>query len=357
MIPARLTQSSASGERVGTLTYTSTNTSVGSSGASQSMVPVTSMEGSINAEKIMYPFRVKHLGKTETYTLYAPTAQNRQDWCEAIIQAKTRHAEALFSQNAEPFKLHVLADTAFGYDGISYPSRRIVIKGTPLDRAIQEADHKFEGQSRPAPVCRAPVNCATVFNQPYGRLMCAVGTDYGVYVSEYHNSRGWSRVSGSSRFPRMSLLTLFQAIQIPRVSQIAVLEEFNLFLLISDKALIAYHLDMVCPPSGTPMSQSDGSSRKAPQKLSGSKDVGFFVTGRMKERTLVFYKKRDGIASNFKVLEPVLQKSTTSRSRFLPSTSRRGQTEFFREYDEFYIPAECYSLNLFQTSLATRGGR
>lgn len=77
----------------------------------------------------------------------------------------------------------------------------------------------------------------------------------------------------------------------------------------------------------------------------------------MKERTLVFYKKRDGIASTFKVLEPVLQKSTTSRSRFLPSASRRGQTEFFREYDEFYIPAECYGLNLYQSSLAISTAR
>lgn len=152
------------------------------------------------------------------------------------------------------------------------------------------------------------------------------------------------------------MLTFVQAIQMQRISQIAVLEEFNLFLLISDKALIAYHLDVVCPPSGGHGSRDD-SSRKAPQKLSGSKDIGFFVTGRMKERTLVFYKKRDGIASTFKVLEPVLQKSTTTRSRFLPSSTRRGQTEFFREYDEFYIPAECYGLNLYQSSLAISTAR
>jgi hypothetical protein len=165
------------------------------------MVPITTLEsGSSKEEKIMYPFRIKHLGKTETYTLYAPTAQNRQDWCEAIIQAKTRHAEALFSQNAEPFKLRVLADTAFGYEGLSYPGKRFMIRGTPLDRAIQESEKKFEGQGRPAPVCRAQVNCATVFNQPYGRLMCAVGTDYGVYISEYQNSRGWIRVSSTSDY-------------------------------------------------------------------------------------------------------------------------------------------------------------
>lgn len=189
-------QSTASGGTPGPLIHTNTSLSIGSGNNSSTMVPITTIESTNSKEeKIMYPFRVKHLGKTETYTLYAPSAQNRQDWCEAIIQAKTRHAEALFSQNAEPFKLRVLADTAFGYEGLTYPAKRILIKGTPLDRAIQEAEKKFEGQGRPAPVCRAQVNCATVFNQPYGRLMCAIGTDYGVYISEYQNSRGWVRVS------------------------------------------------------------------------------------------------------------------------------------------------------------------
>ena len=112
-----------------------------------------------------------------------------------------------------------------------------------------------------------------------------------------------------------------------RVTQVAVFEEFNLFLMIADKALIAYHLDVVCPPSGSAIAQNnDASTRRAPQKLSGAKDVGFFATGKMKDRALVFYKKRDGLTSTFKVLEPVLQKSTTTRSRFLPSSTRRGQT-------------------------------
>jgi hypothetical protein len=55
----------------------------------------------------------------------------------------------------------------------------------------------------------------------------------------------------------------------------------------------------------------------------------------------------------FQVLEPILQKSHGNRSRFL----RRGQTEFFREYDEFYIPADSYSINLFHTSLAISTSR
>lgn len=84
-----------------------------------------------------------------------------------------------------------------------------------------------------------------------------------------------------------------------RVTQIAVFEEFNLFLVIADKSLIAYHLDVVCPVSGS-TSQND-STRRAPQKLSGTREVSFFATGRMKDRTLVFYKKREGISSTFKV--------------------------------------------------------
>jgi RhoGEF domain/Pleckstrin homology domain len=182
----------------GTLIHSNTNTSF-SSKDSKTIVTTTVLDQNDKDEKIMYPFRIKHLGKTEVYTLYAPSSTNRQEWCDAIIEAKTRHAASLFAQNAEPFHLRVLADTAFAYDGLSAGSRRINIQGTPLDRAIKEAEERYSGQGRPAPICRAAVNCATVFNQPYGRLMCAIGTDYGVYISEYENPRGWTRVSYALR--------------------------------------------------------------------------------------------------------------------------------------------------------------
>ena len=129
------------------------------------------------------------------------------------------------------------------------------------------------------------------------------------------------------------------------------LEDFNQFLLIADKSVIAYHLDSVCSTTHNGPIQSNDSA--APKKLSGSKDVGFFVTGRMKERTLVFYKKRENLASVFKVLEPVYQKSTEKKRGMF----RRGNTEFFREYDEFYIPAECNGVNLFHSSLAVSTAR
>ncbi|KAJ5044391.1 Rho guanine nucleotide exchange factor [Penicillium rubens] len=284
-------------------------------------------------DKILYPFKIKHLGKTGTYTLYAFSAQSRQEWCQKIIEAKTKHAAALFSQNAEPFRLRVLADTAFAYSDHAPGSKSVTIKGTPLHRAITEVEKQYEGEkTRPPAVCRTAVNCATVFQQPPGRIMCAIGTDYGVYMSELNNPRGW-----------------YRAIPITRVTQVAVFEDFNLLLLIADRSLIAYHLDVVCPPNGKNSQSSQNSARRAPQKLSGNREVGFFAAGRLKDRYLVLYKKREGLSSTFKVLEPVLQKSSTNKSRLF---SRRSQTEFFRDYDEFYIPAETYRINMFHSSLA-----
>jgi CNH domain len=73
----------------------------------------------------------------------------------------------------------------------------------------------------------------------------------------------------------------------------------------------------------------------------------------MKERMLLFYKKKEGMNNTFKVLEPVFQKATEKKSRLFGSRKgAAGATESFRDFDEFYLPTECYSLNLFQTYIA-----
>ncbi|KAK5136716.1 hypothetical protein LTR08_002369 [Meristemomyces frigidus] len=317
---------------------------VNTGGSTNSLQAVTSLGDGKESDRIMYPFKIKHLGST-VYTLFAPNEQARREWVTKIVEAKTKHAAALYAQHAEPFRLRVMADSAFVYDAFGSSSGvgkgSVVIKGTPVDRAIKEVEHRFKDTGRPGPICRARVNCATSFTTTGAvtRQMVAVGTDFGVYISEMENPRGWTR-----------------AIPMSRVTQVAVLEDFNLFLLISDKSLIAYHLDVVCPNerNGPAPVTTDSSSRKAPQKLSGSKDVGFFVSGRMKDRQLVFYKKRENLASVFKVLEPIYQKSTEKKRVGL---FKRGTTEFFREYDEFYIPAECTGINLFHSSLAVSTAR
>ncbi|TPX12258.1 uncharacterized protein E0L32_007144 [Thyridium curvatum] len=302
---------------------------------SSSMTSVTRLGPTTSNEegKILYPFKVKHLGH-EIYTLYAATLQSRQDWVNKIIEAKTRHAKALYTQNAEPFRLRVVADSAFAYDSVSAIGKTpaVSIRGTPLDRAIREMEQVYGPGRGPAPVCRASVNCATAFTA-FGKSIIAIGTDYGVYISEASDPRGWTR-----------------SVQINRVTQIAVLEEFSVCLILADKSLISYPLDVVAPVSNYPAPAHDN-SRKAPQRL--AKDVSFFATARMKDRMLLFYKRKEGLHNTFKVLEPVYQKATEKKSRLFGSRKGgSGNTESFRDYDEFYLPVDCYSINLFQSYIA-----
>lgn len=65
----------------------------------------------------------------------------------------------------------------------------------------------------------------------------------------------------------------------------------------------------------------------------------------------------DRVSRCLQVLEPVYQKSTERRSRFSSALSRRGTTEFFRDFDDFYIPTDTFSLNLFHSSLAVSTAR
>lgn len=46
----------------------------------------------------------------------------------------------------------------------------------------------------------------------------------------------------------------------------------------------------------------------------------------------------------------MFQKASEKKARFPPL--RSGKTEFFRDFDEFYIPTECMGINVFHSSLA-----
>lgn len=298
---------------------------------SSSLNTLTTTVSNENDGKILYPFKLKHLGH-EVYVLYASSARDRMDWCNMIMEAKTNHAKALYEQNAEPFRLRVLADTAFHYDIASAYSKSTVVpvKGTPLDRAICDLESVLGPAQGIAPVCRSHVNCASGFSA-FGKSIIAIGTDFGVYITDPANPRGWTRT-----------------ISAVRVTQIAVLEEFSVCLVVSDRSLISYPLDVVAPVSDFAPPVNDN-PRRAPQRL--AKDVTYFATARMKDRTLIFYKRKEGLHTTFKVLEPIYHKATEKR-RLFGRKSAPGSTESYRDFDEFFFPTECYSLNVFQTYIA-----
>ena len=82
----------------------------------------------------------------------------------------------------------------------------------------------------------------------------------------------------------------FSLFKINHVTQMGILEQFSICLLVADKSLTAYHLDTIIQDCNFLVSNID-SNPFIPQKLSGARDVSFFAIGRIKEITLVFYKK------------------------------------------------------------------
>jgi hypothetical protein len=107
---------------------------------------------------------------------------------------------------------------------------------------------------------------------------------------------------------------------------------------------------VVAPVANMPNPPPADSARRSPTRL--AKDVAFFSLARMKDRMLLFYKRRENLHSMFKVLEPVFQKSTEKRSRLFGRKGGVGTTEAFRDFDEFFFPTECYSLSIFQTYIS-----
>ena len=169
--------------------------------------PVISAGDATNAIKTstklstLWPFRVKHLGRSEVYTLAALSSSDREYWCSKIIEAKQKNAISLSERKREPFQLRVLANTAFVW-GISRSDMSMdqekgyFIRDTPLDRAMQDFEEKFNnGASRALPKDSGAVTCATTFDRPDGGgTVTVVGTAYGVFMSDYNTPGTWTRV-------------------------------------------------------------------------------------------------------------------------------------------------------------------
>lgn len=120
----------------------------------------------------------------------------------------------------------------------------------------------------------------------------AVGCDEGVWIGIRHDAKSLRKV-----------------LHVKAVTNIAVLEEFGIFLVLQDRVseghavfevaklnyhqtLLAYHLEALVPSASSPQ------VRAAPQRLSPGKDVVFFSVGQLSGRTLVLYMKKKGVSVN-----------------------------------------------------------
>jgi hypothetical protein len=309
-------------------TKTISKVNSGASGnASPDMTLVTSLTAPQSDKALIYPFSVTHLSSSgDTYTLYAESSTARQQWVDRIMEAKNERAAT--TSTTEPFQVNIVAESVFG-NPMSFEQLQVIpptlVDFSTMNRALTALRAEpFGSRTLGRAITLSRINCAKLFIAPENtdyahQRLVAVGTDDGVYIGHTPEQSGlctqWTKV-----------------LSLKESTQMDVLEEFGVFLVLANKELIAYALNSIIPqlPALAGATQPPPIA-KQPQRLSGSSSVGFFATGKLKDRMLVLYKKKSGVNAVFKVMEPVVGKADTNRRNLF--SRKKAQTEFFRDYD------------------------
>ncbi|KAG1561222.1 hypothetical protein G6F49_002009 [Rhizopus delemar] len=256
---------------------------------------------SLQQNKNGYPIAFVHLGKQSSgpMTLYAPTLAARKQWADKIEGQR----KALVEKH-KVFHIH-----------------------STSERFFSSFDNK--------------VNCIAVFDK--GRSF-ALGGDQGVYLKREGNGDEPVRI-----------LTM------DKVSQIDVLEQSNLILILADKILYAYSLDTLL---------SIESGIKRGRKISSH--VSFFKVGRILERsmsdgngeavseekTLVCFVRNNAMSSTIRALEPYENTEAKKKNKHKHlGRLIRGNNEVLKVYKDLYIPGEASSIQFFKNVICVGSPR
>ncbi|KAM7222860.1 CNH domain containing protein [Rhypophila decipiens] len=234
-----------------------------------------------------WPITFRHLGKLGyELTLYAANQSARQKWLEFIDDAQQR--------------LRARAD---------------FINTTVLSSGF------FSGSNR--------VNCVAPFD---GGRKLIYGTDNGIYVSD--------RRSKEKQTPPK------RVIDIQHVTQIDVLEEYQLLLVLSSRSLYSYQLGALDP--------NELISSKRGKKIQSN--CTFFRSGICLGRHLVCAVKSTALSTTIKVYEPNDAMSKAKKQKGLSKMFNAGQDEL-KPFKEFYIPTESSSVHFLKSKLCVACSR
>ncbi|KAG6821216.1 hypothetical protein H0H93_004038 [Arthromyces matolae] len=165
------------------------------------------------------------------------------------------------------------------------------------------------------------VNCAAPYN---GGRKIVYGTNDGVYISDLQSGREPVRV--------LALLD---------VSQVDVLEDYQLLIVLSERQVITFPLDALNPKDPT-------AGLKNAKRISSH--TSFFKAGFCLGRVLVCIVKSSQLSSTFKTLEPIDQ---NIRGRSKPTLRKmlQGGNDTLKLFREFYIPVESTSIHYLKTKM------
>ncbi|KAK9768512.1 RHO1 GDP-GTP exchange protein 2 [Basidiobolus ranarum] len=226
-----------------------------------------------------YPLVITHLGRNGmSLTLYAANQADRREWEEKIEQQRD-----LITRETNIFEIEQLSDSStFG----------ITFK----------------------------ITCSTTYS---GGQRVVIGAEDGIYIGTDGTKKSFRKV-----------------IDIEKVSQISVLENFNMLLILSDKVLFSYPLET--------LDSSEIVGAKRARKITSH--VSFFEVGVCVGRTLVCVVKSTAFSSTVKTYEPIPTSVKPKKNSFGRLLIRNG-IDGMKIYKEFYIPTESSSVHFLKSKL------
>ncbi|EPB91715.1 hypothetical protein HMPREF1544_01426 [Mucor circinelloides 1006PhL] len=171
------------------------------------------------------------------------------------------------------------------------------------------------------------VNCTAVFDN--GKSL-VLGGDQGVYLKK--------EGSGDE---------LIRILAMDKVSQIDILEQSNLILVLADKILYTYSFDTLL---------STESGMKRGRKISSH--VSFFKVVDGIEKTLVCFVRYNAMTSTIRALEPYeTTKEANKKKNKNLGRLIRGNNEALKAYKDLYIPGEASSIQFFKNIICVGSAR
>lgn len=258
-----------------------------------------------NQDIELYPFKVRNVVGGLSYTFYANSPEEQSLWLGSFAEAQDRFYE--LRKTSEPFRLKVISDTCFGTDRMNEPNKiPCMAKNYPVMVAINEAEALYVNRPIPNALMKSPVVVSTSFSYQ-NREYCFVGLGYGIFLGNCHDSRSWKRV-----------------LDLRNVTQMKVLEEFNVLVILADRVLQYYKLSPI-------FSIFNGSSNDAIGEKISNEHVNFFKVGQQNGSTMLFYCKQKVSTSmaNFKVVIPRLDGALKTLEKFDKHKSFNGSPESF----------------------------
>lgn len=283
---------------------------------------------SIDSDESSYPFKIRYAGrgKSQAYTFFATSESERKKWFTGILQARSNLLKKV--KPLSPYDLQGMECAFFAYD---HNDRMLKLPICPSNDPLQILS-KETGLLLKQRGVRNELWTATAAhdNLVSGRVKCSelftykgvclhlVGLTTGLYCSDLKNR--WKRM-----------------LNVNNVTKISALPAFNVIIVLANKQLKYYLLpkfvDVYLERKETLSST-----------MLSNDQIQFYEIGRHRGVvTLFIAKKKNAGVTNFKV--------------FTLETDNNGVFNSFFLIKRFYIQAECYGLNIFNTTIAVHTQR